>query len=138
MNNITILKALIMTDDSYAYSICANVIDRAGYEIYLATTVQKASSFLRRSQFTLLLCDIETNNGRGIDLLRQHALTLRKRGTKIIVLSSEKQFYSLCEDMGAEFFLEKPVSVNSLLHLVDYFKAQTPHRKTRSIHPPSN
>lgn len=138
MNNITILKALIMTDDSYAYSICANVIDRAGYEIYLATTVQKASSFLRRSQFTLLLCDIETNNSRGIDLLRQHALTLKKRGTKILVLSTQKQFYSLCEDMGADFFLEKPISVNSLLNLVDYFKAQTPRTKIHSISPPTN
>ena len=130
MNNVTSFNALIMADDAYSGSIYANVINRAGYQIHLATTVQKACSFLRRYQFTLLLCDIETNNGRGIDLLRQHALTLRKRGTKIIVLSSEKQFYSLCEDMGAEFFLEKPVSVNSLLHLVDYFKAQTPHPKT--------
>ena len=125
-NNPTTIKALLMTDDAYLHNICTNIINRAGYEMYLATTVQKASSFLRRSQFNLLLCDIETDSGRGIDLLRQHALTLKKRGTKIIVLATEKHFYSLCEDMGADFFLEKPLSAKSLLNLADYFKAQTP------------
>ncbi len=134
MNNLTTPKALIMTDDPCSHSVYTSIINRAGYETHLATTVQNAASFLQRSQFALLLCDIEINNGHGIDLLRQHALTLRRCGTKIIVLSTDEHSHCLCEDMGADFFLEKHISVNSLLNLADYFKTQTPHQKTLVSH----
>ena len=54
----------------------------------------------------------------GIDFLTQRFDNLHARGTKVIVISGNPEYRPFCEELGVEFYLEKPVSLSHLVILV--------------------
>jgi len=41
----------------------------------------------------------------------------------VVIVSGQAQYREMCEEMGIDFFLEKPVSVPALIALVDRLTA---------------
>jgi DNA-binding NarL/FixJ family response regulator len=76
------------------------------------------------SRFDVVLCDIHMGSDRGTDLLREYGNTLATSGTLIIVVSGQAQYRNTCEDLGADFFLEKPVAISTLVTLLNRVAAQ--------------
>jgi two-component system OmpR family response regulator len=111
-------RVLILEDNDDLRRLFARATRRAGYEAYPAATVEEARCLLGQSRFDIFLCDIHIGHERGTDLLREQITMLRGRGTQIIVVSGEAQYRPFCEEMGVDFYLEKPVAVNELLTLI--------------------
>jgi DNA-binding NarL/FixJ family response regulator len=121
---ITSQPVLLMEDDASQRRLYAKVLRKAGYEVYEAATLQEARDSLAQAHFGVFLCDIHMGQERGTDLLREQGDALRKNGTQIIVVSADSRYRSIAEDMGVEFYLEKPVSIASLVTLMNRLTAQ--------------
>jgi DNA-binding NtrC family response regulator len=117
-------RVLVMDDNADLRRLYGKVLGRAGYAVYPATTVEEARTLLGQGRFDVFLCDIHMGNERGTDLLREQIDSLREQGTQVIMVSGEAQYRPLCEEMGVDFYLEKPVALEPLVRLVDRLTAQ--------------
>jgi DNA-binding NtrC family response regulator len=111
-------RILVMEDEDDLRRLFSRVLSHTGYEVYQAATLQEARDLLNKYRFDVFLCDIYVGSDHGTDLLRERSADLTKQGTQVIMVSGESRFREECEQMGAEFFLTKPVALNSLVTLV--------------------
>jgi len=112
-------RILVMEDDVSLCRLYSKALRASGYEVHSAVTLQEARDLLADLRFDVFLCDIHMGNDRGTDLLRQYASTLSTSGTQVVMVSGQAHYRDMCEEMGVEFFLEKPVGVGTLVALVD-------------------
>ena len=71
-------------------------------------------------------CDIHMGRERGTDLLRDYSSELFSSGTQVVMISGEARYRDMCEEMGVDFFLEKPVAMSTLVALADRLTARHP------------
>jgi CheY-like chemotaxis protein len=116
-------RVLVMEDERDLRRFYSKALRRAGYDVRAAATVDEARQLLRQYRFDAFLCDIHMGDNRGTDLLREQLDVLRRKGTQVIMVSGQAQYRSLCEEMGTEFFVIKPISVGPLITLVDRLTA---------------
>lgn len=109
---------LVMEDNHDLRRLYSKIFTNAGYNVYPAATLEEARALLLKNHVNLFLCDIHVGDERGTDLLREQAAFLGKNGTKVIVVSGQAQYRAACEEMGVDFYLEKPVGLETLLTLV--------------------
>jgi CheY-like chemotaxis protein len=117
-------RILVMEDNADLRRLYNKVLRRGGYAVYPAATVEEARTLLRQGRFDVFLCDIHMGDERGTDLLRQQIDSLREQGTQVIMVSGEAQYRPLCEELGVDFYMEKPVALEPLVRLVDRLTAQ--------------
>jgi DNA-binding NarL/FixJ family response regulator len=117
-------RLLVIEDNAELRRLYSRALGRTGFEVHTAGTIQQAQEMLDNSRFDVLLCDVHMGSDRGTDLLREYGDTLATSGTLIIVVSGQSQYRSTCEDLGADFFLEKPVAINTLVTLLNRVAAQ--------------
>ncbi len=110
---------LLMEDDPSQSRLYAKALRKSGYAVYEARTLHEARDLLARNHFDVFLCDIHMGRERGTDLLREHGEALRENGTQIVVVSADPVYRHIAEGLEVEFYLEKPVSIASLVTLVD-------------------
>ena len=115
---LSLPRIMIMEDDAHLRNVFTRALRAADYEVHQAATVQEAQVLLSEFQFAVLICDIHVGDSRGTDLLREHGNMLLNSGGQIIMVSGYPRYRAVCEEMGADFFLEKPVSVKTLVRLV--------------------
>jgi len=82
-----------------------------------------ARALLVQIPVDVFLCDVHVGSERGTDLLREQLDTLRQHGTQVIMVSGEAQYRPMCEEMGVDFYMEKPVAIGPLVKLVDRLTA---------------
>lgn len=119
-----ITRVLVMEDDHHLLRLYGKALGNAGYEVVQASTIEDARQLLEGEYFDLLLCDIHMGGERGTDLLREYATHLATDGTQVIMVSGQAQYRAMCEEMGADFFLEKPVPVATLVSLINRLTAR--------------
>jgi two-component system nitrate/nitrite response regulator NarL len=117
-------RILVMEDEADLRRLYCKALRSSGYEVYPAGTIQEARDLLLRHRFDVFMCDIHMGADLGTDLLREQASLLAERGTLIITVSGESQYRPICEEMGVDFYLEKPVTINSLVTLVSRLTAR--------------
>ena len=117
-------RILIMEDDAYLCRLYSKALRAVGYEVHSARNVQEARDLLAQVRFDVLLCDVYMGSERGTDLLREYSNVLSTNGTQVVMVSGQSQYRDMCERMGAEFFLEKPVAIGTLVALVDRLTAR--------------
>jgi DNA-binding response OmpR family regulator len=118
-------RVLVIEDDAHLSRLYAKALRSAGYEVYPAETIQEARNLLDDTRFDVLLCDIRVGQDNGTDLLREYSGTLATSGTQVIMVSGQAQYRAMCEEMGADFFLEKPVAIGTLVALVSRLAARS-------------
>jgi DNA-binding NtrC family response regulator len=142
-------RILIMEDDLGLRTIFGKVLRKSHYEVHEAPTVQTARDFLGKNEYKVFICDIHMGRERGTDLLSEFGDKLTEAGTQIVMCSAYGQYRSLTEEMGADFFLEKPISLGTFITLInrlmDYkpIPSQEPEEsnvndKTENTPPPEN
>ena len=119
----TARRVLILEDEDDLRRIYSKALHHAGYDVYTAATIEKARELLTHDPYDAFLCDIRIGGDRGTDLLREQSEALRENNTQIIMVSAEAQYRGICEEMGAEFFMEKPIAIGPLITLVDRLTA---------------
>jgi CheY-like chemotaxis protein len=117
-------RILVMEDEADLRRLYCKALRSAGYEVFPAGTIEEARDLLVRHRFDVFMCDIHMGADLGTDLLREQATLLAERGTLIITVSGESQYRPICEEMGVDFYLEKPVTINSLVTLVSRLTAR--------------
>ncbi len=111
-------RILIMEDNLDLLRLFSKTLQNTGYDVVTASTLEDARTYLSQSRFDLLLCDIHIGERRGTDLLCEQIETLHAQGTEVVVVSVDTHYRALCQDLGIDFYLEKPVSVRQLVQLV--------------------
>ncbi|MBN2502670.1 MAG: response regulator [Anaerolineales bacterium] len=111
-------RILIMEDDVGLRRIYQKALKKTEYELHLAGTVQEAREMLNENEYEIFICDIHMGRERGTDLLTEQSDRLAKIGTQVIMVSAYGQYRTLTEEMGADFFLEKPISLGTLITLI--------------------
>lgn len=114
---------LLMEDDPSLSRLYAKALRKAGYAVYEAGTLQEARDLLAHSHFDVFLCDIHMGSERGTDLLREYGSRLRDNRTQVVVVSADPAYRHITEGLEVEFYLEKPVSIASLVTLVERLTA---------------
>ena len=112
-------RIMVMEDDAHLRNVFTRALQAAGYEVHQASAVDEARALLSEFEFDVLICDIHVGKSRGTDLLREHGEMLLNSGGQIVMVSGYPRYRAVCEEMGADFFLEKPVSIKTLVTLVD-------------------
>ncbi len=107
-------KILILEDEESLQDIFTRALRRAGYETTSAYTLAEGRRRMQEDTFDILLCDMRLPDGDGLTLLRECRDELQSAGTHVIVVSAEPQYSGMSEELGVEFFLTKPVSLQML------------------------
>jgi len=112
-------RILILEDDYGLRHIFGRALRKSGYTVDEASTIQTARSQLDAADYDIFICDIQIGRERGLDLLAEYQHKFELAGTHVVMCSAYGQYRTQTEDMGVDFFLEKPISLNTLLTLVD-------------------
>jgi len=118
-----IRQILVMEDDAHLRRLYSKALRAKGYEVHTAATLQKARALLDERRFDIMLCDIHMGSERGTDILSEYSDELVTSGTQVIMVSGQARYREMCEELGADFFLEKPISIGVLVALVDRLTA---------------
>jgi DNA-binding response OmpR family regulator len=113
------VKILIVEDDSGLLYIYQKALGRAGYKVVKALNLAEARPLIENNVYDLMICDIQLGRERGTDLIEQYGKEFKEKGTQIIMVSSYGEYRHITDDMGIDFFLEKPISIASLITLID-------------------
>ena len=112
-------RILIVEDDTGLLFIYRKTLTKAGYEIDLASNIAEGKSYIEKNNYDIMICDIQLGKERGTDLVEQYGDELTAKGTQIIMVSSFGQYRHITKDLGVEFFLEKPISLSTLLTMIE-------------------
>lgn len=124
MGSAAARRILVMEDDDHLRRLYTKALSKSGYAVYPASTIEEARGLLTSSQFDIFLCDIHMGNGLGTDLVHEQRAMLSDNSTQVIMVSGQARYRAICEEMGVDFYLEKPVPVNMLLTLVERLTAR--------------
>ncbi len=112
-------RVLIANKDAYDSHLYANILERAGYRVHLATTLPKTHALLTRYTFAVLLYDLALETEANGEFLQQHRPCWPH--TRLVLLA-DKKIGPEYAALGAEFCLSQPVEADSLLALTAYLK----------------
>ncbi|MEK6256252.1 MAG: response regulator [Chloroflexota bacterium] len=112
-------SVLVLDDDPGIRNIYKKALNHKGYQIDLASNLAEAREFLNEKVYGVFICDIHVGKERGTDLLAEVGNGLKAKGTQIIMASAYGQYRYIAEDYGSEYFLEKPVSIHTLVTLIE-------------------
>jgi DNA-binding NtrC family response regulator len=118
-------RILIMEDDLGLRRIYTKALKKSHYKVDEAPTIQMARELLNENEYDIFICDIHMGRERGTDLLSEFSDRLDEANTQVVMCSAYGQYRYLTEEMGADYFLEKPISLGTLLTLVSRLMEQT-------------
>lgn len=109
---------LIMEDDPGLRRIYRKALGREKYSVSLASTIQEGRKLLQERVYDIFICDIHLGRERGTDLVAEQKELLSRNGTQVIIVSAYGQYRMMIDELGADFFLEKPISIRALVTLI--------------------
>jgi DNA-binding NtrC family response regulator len=112
-------RILIMEDDLGLRRIYTKALKKSHYQVDEAPTIQMARELLKNNEYDIFICDIHMGRERGTDLLAEFSEKLDETNTQVVMCSAYGQYRYLTEEMGADYFLEKPISLGTLLTLIN-------------------
>lgn len=111
---------LVLDSNPNLQYLYEQALKRAGYRVLSATTIHEARNLLTNQSINLFLSDTHVNNqDHGIGLMYEQLDTFSKRNIKTIVMSSHSQYERVCQEMGVDIFIEKPLAIDRLITLVN-------------------
>jgi DNA-binding response OmpR family regulator len=112
-------RILIMEDDLGLRRIYTKALKKSHYKVDEAPSLHAARELLNKNQYDIFICDIHMGRERGTDLLSEFSEKLNEANTQVVMCSAYGQYRYLTEEMGADYFLEKPISLGTLLTLIN-------------------
>ena len=111
-------KILIVDDDKSLSFIMGETLKRHGYEVMLAYCEEECYQILEKNTFHLIILDINLPDSTGFEICKD----LRKKTNIPIIFASARS--SVTDkvdalDLGGDFYLSKPYSMNEMLSVVN-------------------
>lgn len=110
---------LIMEDDENLARLYLKVLSRTDYDTLAVHTIAEARHVLGSLCFDGFICDLHLEGESSINLLRDYYPRFAKDKTQVIIVSGQDQLRAICEQLGFEFFLSKPVSPSELVTMME-------------------
>lgn len=111
---------LVLDSNPNLRYLYVQALQQAGYQVFPATTIHEARNLLTNHTVSLFLSDTHINNhDHGIGLMYEQLETFSKRNIKTIMMSSYTEYERICQEMGVDIFIEKPVAIDRLITLVN-------------------
>ncbi len=117
-------RVLVMEDEDDLRRLYSKALSKSGYKVETAATIDEARALLAQYHFDAFVSDIHIGAERGTDLLSEQMDALKKSGTQIIMASADARYRSMAEEMGVDFYLEKPIAIGPLITLLDRLTAR--------------
>lgn len=117
-------KILVLEDDPQLREILERALTRYGYQPVTAGSLAEGDEKVSEGPYAALLCDMRLPDGDGLTFLKNHRDDFENAGTQIVVVSAEPQYGDLTAELGVEFFLTKPISLQMLKTLLSRLLGQ--------------
>lgn len=111
-------KILIVDDDKSLSFIMGETLKRHGYEVMLAYSEEECYNILEKNTFHLIILDINLPDSTGFDICKD---LRRKSNIPIVFASARSSVTDKIDglDIGGDFYLSKPYSMNEMLSVVN-------------------
>lgn len=119
--NTTLSDLLIVEDNPFIGSKIADAIGNLSMlkEIHLTETLQQAYDLLEKTNFKIVVLDLNLPDGNGIELLKY--IKEKYSNTKFFVFSTKTEYKNICLKYGAFSFFDK---ANDFDNLIDVIKQE--------------
>ena len=113
------LKLLVVEDDLASLELMAEVFRSLQAEVCPVSDSEKAADLVNRQKFDGIFLDLEMPNMNGFDLARRIRKSSWNKSALIIIVTGRDDRRTMQEafEIGATFFLQKPVDRQSLTRL---------------------
>lgn len=113
------MSVLLVEDDEGVSSSLADVLREEGYTVEIAYSGRQALQRLTQDPLpSLILLDLMMPEMDGIDFRRIQRADARLRDIPVVIISARPDVAACAAELGAEDFLQKPMSFAELLHVV--------------------
>jgi DNA-binding response OmpR family regulator len=111
-------KILVVDDDDLVRSGLAMNVERAGFEVYSAATIEQAQLLLDQHSADLVLCDLVLGDDNGMDLLRH--VQAHKPDTAVVIITGHGTVRNALEALkgGASDYIQKPSDPEEVIHRI--------------------
>ncbi len=114
-------RILVVEDDEDLLFLYATMFARQGHTTFKAMTVAEAMQFLDSAPVDMVVLDMNMPDAPGIRVVERMRQDERLAPVPIVVISANDHWKKLCNELGVEQFLTKPVSMQQILALLDDF-----------------
>ena len=111
-------RVLVVEDDADLQFLYDNALRRSGHQVAGARNSSDAIVYLTTDEFDLVILDINMPDMPGLKVLEFARDDVRLRHIPVIVVSANDQYRYEAQDLGAKYFLVKPVPLLDLLGVV--------------------
>jgi len=121
--NLSLVSVLLLDRSQHSLEIMAQIVKGFGaQEVHRCSTVSDAERILKRSTIDLIIADPALKDGDGFELLRNLRSSPSERNQHVpIILASGHSTptrVAMARDIGANFFVVKPVSPKTLVERI--------------------
>jgi two-component system, NtrC family, response regulator HydG len=129
------IKVLVIDDESNHAQATAEIVERMGYEVVVATSGRNGMRTLAADQFDLVITDVVMGEVSGLDILDE-ARRLHPQ-CEVILVSGEGSVESAVDAMrcGAASYLMKPVQVDEFRQQVRDVVRRIRERRGQGVEP---
>lgn len=108
-------KQILLVEDNYSLRrLYSKALDRAGFNVYDAASLDIAYDALETQSFDLIVCDIQMGNDLSFDII---PLCIEQQ-IPVVAMSSEYQYRQHCEDLGVDLFIQKPIPMKQFVEAI--------------------
>ena len=118
MTTSSLYRILIIEDDLHLLSMYAKALKTEGYLIRAVSTVEEARLLIVHHPFDLILTDVQLGGYVATTLLERYHERLKRKQTRIIVMSATEENRQLVNKFDIEAFLLKPITPRTLQTVV--------------------
>jgi two-component system KDP operon response regulator KdpE len=110
---------MVIEDDQGLRLLFGKALEHANFKVLLAANVRDALELLADHTPDIAFIDVNMPGSLGTNVLSHLKSTPRLAKTRTVVVTANTQAASLAEDLGADLFLLKPVSIVELMTLAN-------------------
>jgi CheY-like chemotaxis protein len=111
--------ALVVEDDIGLRVLYGKALERADFKVLLAANSTDAMALLADHVPDIAFIDVNLPGSLGTDVLSYIKSTPRLAHTKTVIVTANTQAASRADDLGADLFLLKPVSIVEMMTLAN-------------------
>ena|SRR5689334_2157479 len=109
--------AMVVEDDPGLRILFGKALERADFNVILAANTRDAMDLLADHSPDIAFLDVNMPGGLGTDVLSYIRSVPHLAHTKTVVVTANTQAASRADDLGADLFLLKPVSIVEMMTL---------------------
>lgn len=113
------IRILVVDDEPGMRKSLADILLDEGYEVKIAEDGAKAVELCSRETFDVVIMDVRMPGLDGVEAFRR--IRTHSAGTRVILMSAfgVEELKSQALDEGAIAFLEKPLDIEAVVHLIE-------------------